>query len=54
MNRRHIRRGREIRISACEAVDGAVAVVAALLFHILARDYASDRRAMAAGGAAAG
>lgn len=54
VSRRHIRRGREIRIRACQAADEVVAVAAALLFHILAMDYASDRRAMAAGGAAAG
>lgn len=54
VSRRHIRRGREIRIRACQAADEVVAVAAALLFHILAMDYASDRRAMAAGGAAGG
>jgi hypothetical protein len=55
VSRRHLRRGRQLRILGREGMaEDEVGVVAALLFHILAMDYASDRRAMAAGGAGGG
>jgi hypothetical protein len=51
ISRRHIRQGRHIQLYAghTEAKE-VVSVVAGLVFHILAMDYASDRRALAAGG----
>ena len=55
VGRRHFRRGRQLRFPGSDAVTGdEVGVLATLLFHILAIDYATDRRALAGGGAAAG
>jgi hypothetical protein len=52
---RSLKRGRQVRIHAGGgSTEEEVAVVVALLFHILAMDYATDRRIMVAGGAAAG
>lgn len=51
VSRRHIRSGRQIRIKVHDPSEELVCIVAALLFHVLAIDYATDRRAMAAGGA---
>jgi hypothetical protein len=53
ISRRRFRRGRQIHLTAgATSTEDVVAVVATLLFHVLAMDYASDWRMMAAGGAA--
>jgi hypothetical protein len=54
VSRRRLGHGREIRVAAGQPAEDVVGVLAALIFHILAIDYASDRRALASGGFAAG
>lgn len=55
ISRRGIRTGRQVVVSPTHlAVDEVCALLAAMLYHALALDYAADKRALAAGGAAGG